>query len=190
MKTASAGWERVQKRWVMNTELQLVRRAKQGDAEAFAELYRNIYQNLYRFALYTLNEPADAEDAVGDAVADAWMTIGKLRADEAFRGWMFRILSNKCKRKRKEYVGRPLAWNEEIGEKPGEDKLAENYVLRSAFGELEKEDRMIISMHVFGGYTSREISEITGMNANTVRSRESRALKKLAGKLEESEVFS
>ena len=67
--------------------------------------------------------------------------------------------------------------------------MVENYHLRRVFGELDEEDRMIIGMHVFGGYTSREISEITGMNANTVRSRESRALKKMAEKLKGQEVL-
>lgn len=168
----------------MDTKLQLVRRAKQGDAEAFAELYKNIYQNLYRFALYMLGNPADAEDVVSDAVTDAWVTIGKLRSEEAFEGWVFRILSNKCRRKRKEYVNKPIEWKEEIGDLAEEDDLAENYHLRKVFGELDDEDRMIIGMHVFGGYTSKEISEMTGINANTVRSRESRALKKMAEKLE------
>lgn len=173
----------------MNTKLQLVREAKQGDAQAFAELYRNIYQNLYRFALYMLGNPADAEDVVSDAVMDAWVTIGKLRSEEAFDGWVFRILSNKCRRKRKEYLNKPLEWKEEIGEVSGADDLVENFHLRRIFGELDDDDRMIIGMHVFGGYTSREISEITGMNANTVRSRESRALKKMAEKLEGREVL-
>ena len=178
----------MQKRWEMNTKLQLVKEAKQGDAQAFAELYRNIYQNLYRFALYMLGNPADAEDVVSDAVMDAWVTIGKLRSEEAFDGWVFRILSNKCRRKRKEYLNKPLEWKEEIGEVSGADDLVENFHLRRIFGELDDDDRMIIGMHVFGGYTSREISEITGMNANTVRSRESRALKKMAEKLEGQEV--
>ena len=96
----------------MNTKLQLVRAAKQGDTQAFAELYRDIYQNLYRFALYMLGNPADADDVVSDAVMDAWMTIGKLRSEEAFDGWVFRILSNKCKRKRNEYLNKPLEWKE------------------------------------------------------------------------------
>lgn len=173
----------------MNTKLQLVRAAKQGDAQAFAELYRDIYQNLYRFALYMLGNPADAEDMVSDAVMDAWVTIGKLRKEEAFDGWVFRILSNKCRRKRKEYLNKPLEWKAEIGDVSGADDLVENYHLRRIFGELDEEDRMIIGMHVFGGYTSREISEMTGMNANTVRSRESRALKKMAEKLEGREVL-
>lgn len=172
----------------METKLQLVRRAKEGDAEAFAALYQNMYQNLYRFALYMLGNPADAEDAVGDAVADAWVTMKKLRDDSAFEGWVFRILSNKCRRKRREYVDRPLEWKEEIGDLAGEDDLAENCHLRIVFGELADEDRMIIGLHVFGGYTSREIAEMTGMNANTVRSRESRALKNMAERLKEREV--
>lgn len=172
----------------METKLQLVRRAQRGDAEAFADLYRDIYQNLYRFALYMLGNPADAEDVVSDAVTDAWVTIGKLRNEEAFDGWVFRILSNKCKRKRKEYVNKPLEWKEEIGDMAGADDLAENLHLRRVFGELSDEERMIVSMRVFGGYTSREISEMTGMNANTVRSKESRALKKMAEKLEVQEV--
>lgn len=179
----------MQKRWDMEKKLQLVKQAKQGSAEAFAELYREIYQNLYRFALYMLGNPADAEDAVSDTVADAWVTIGKLRSEEAFEGWVFRILSNKCRRKRKEYVNKPVEWKEEIGDISGADDMVENYHLRRVFGELDEEDRMIIGMHVFGGYTSREISEITGMNANTVRSRESRALKKMAGKLKGQEVL-
>lgn len=176
-------------RCAMNTKLQLVRRAKGGDADAFAELYGSIYKNLYRFALYMLGNPADAEDAVSDAVTDAWVTIGKLRNEEAFDGWVFRILSNKCKRKRKEYVNKPLEWSEEIGEMDRAEDLVENYHLRKTFGELDEEDRLIISLHVFGGYTSREIAEITGINANTVRSRESRALKKMAEKLEGREAF-
>lgn len=172
----------------MDTKLQLVRRAQRGDAEAFAALYREIYQNLYRFALYMLGNPADAEDVVSDAVTDAWMTIGKLRSEEAFEGWVFRILSNKCRRKRKEYVNKPLEWKEELGDAAGADDLAENLHLRRVFGELDDEERMVVGMHVFGGYTSREISEMTGMNANTVRSKESRALKKMAEKLEVQEV--
>lgn len=42
-------------------------------------------------------------------------------------------------------------------------------------------------MHVFAGYSSREIAGILHMNANTVRSKESRALKKLLEQLSDSD---
>lgn len=72
----------------MELQKELVWRARQGDAKAFAELYRGIYQDLYRFALYTLKHSQDAEDAVGDAVMDAWKGIRKLKNEEAFRSWI------------------------------------------------------------------------------------------------------
>ena len=55
--------------------------------------------------------------------------------------------------------------------------------VRTAFARLDDEERLILSMNLFGGYTSREIGEALGMNDNTVRSRQKRALEKMAGYL-------
>ena len=72
--------------------------------EVFAAYYEKVYRELYYFALHTLKNPQDAEDAVSEAVADAFATVEKLREQEKFRVWIFQILSNKCKRKLKEYT--------------------------------------------------------------------------------------
>ena len=69
----------------MKNDMKLVRRAKRGDVDAFAELYAGIYKDMYRFALYTLRNTSDAEDAVSDAVTDAFASIRKLRSEEAFK---------------------------------------------------------------------------------------------------------
>ena len=44
---------------------------------------------------------------------------------------------------------------------------------------LSEEERLIVSLTVFGGYDSGEIAEILHLNRNTVRSKHSRALAKL-----------
>ena len=72
----------------------LVKRAKRGDTAAFAELYGTIYKRLYRFALYTLGNTQDAEDVVSAAVMEAFENIGKLRKEDAFSAWMYRIVAN------------------------------------------------------------------------------------------------
>lgn len=77
----------------------LVKRAKRGDTAAFAELYGTIYKRLYRFALYTLGNTQDAEDVVSAAVMEAFENIGKLRKEDAFSAWMYRIVANMCKQK-------------------------------------------------------------------------------------------
>ena len=60
---------------------------------------------------------------------------------------------------------------------------AELLQVRMLFWELQPLDRMIIAMHLFAGYTGREIAGLLHMNENTVRSRESRALKNMRDKL-------
>ncbi len=164
----------------MENYLQLVKRAKKGDTEAFAVLYETVYQDMYRFALYTLKHPEDAKDAVSDAVTDAFASIRKLRTEEAFRAWIFRILSNKCRQKRKEYTNQAQELTDDILNRAGAGDEAEHAVLRSLFYELSEEERLIVSMHMFGGYTSREMAELLHMNENTLRSKESRAIKRLA----------
>ena len=169
----------------MEQELMLVKRAKRGDVNAFAELYEGIYENMYRFALYTLRNTADAEDVVSEAVTDAFISVRRLRREEAFRSWMFRILSNKCKDKLREYGKRPIELEDASVEAQGTCSTEDGAIVRKLFFELADEERLIIGMHLFCGYKSREIAEILHMNENTVRSKESRGLKKLEGKLQD-----
>lgn len=167
----------------MENYLNLVKRAKQGDTEAFATLYEEIYENMYRFALYTLRHTADAEDVVSETVMDAFASIGKLRSEEAFKSWIFQILSNKCKDKLREYSKKTYELDETITETQAVTGPEDSAIVRRSFFELPHEERIIIGMHLFCGYKSREIAEILHMNENTVRSKESRGLKKLARNL-------
>lgn len=167
----------------------MVKRAKRGDIDAFGELYGQIYKKLYAFALYTLGRPADAEDAVSEAVTDAFETIGLLKKEESFASWMYRIVSNKCRQRMREYYRQGDELTEEllVSETSLEDcwtDTREEYIeVRRAFLELSDEERRIIGLHVFFGYRTREIAEFMDMNENTVRSKESRALKKLGYRL-------
>lgn len=187
---------------VMKEEQFLVKRAKRGDVDAFAELYEQIYEKLYRFALYTLKNTQDAEDVVSDTVADAFAAIRKLKKEEAFSAWIYRILANKCNRKLREYyirrqeVSEGITENSEKGDPPAAIPCAaeiteaewgnsreEHMDVRKTFFELSDEERMIVGMHLFLGYTTKEVSVFMQMNENTVRSKESRAIRKMGSKL-------
>lgn len=171
----------------MENYLHLVKRAKRGDAEAFAELYAEIYENMYRFALYTLRNTADAEDVVSDAVTDAFASIRTLRSAEAFQSWMYQILLHKCKDKLREYAKKTVELEDYMLEEQQADhpplEETEALYVRKLFFELPDEERLIIGMHLFCGYKSREIAGLLQMNENTVRSKESRGLKKMAGRM-------
>ena len=176
-------------------ELELVRRAKQGGADAadaFAKLYEMICKDLYRTALYTLGNAADAENIVSDTVLDAYAGIGKLREETAFRAWIFRILSNKLKRQLAEYAARreklspaPVEeYAESLGkEEEGLQKAELQDEILFAFQVLSEEERQIVTMTVYGAKDSGEIASLLGLNRNTVRSKYSRALGKLRERL-------
>lgn len=166
-----------------NLEMLLVKQAKKGDTKAFAELYEQVYIDLYRFALYTMRHPEDAEDAVSETVISAYENISGLKKDEAFRVWIFKILVNICRKKfrqKNEKKEEPILNETEQSENPD---YAEAYDVREAFAGLTDEEREIVGLTVFGGYTSAELEKMLGINANTIRSKRSRALAKLAQKL-------
>ncbi|MBS5062867.1 MAG: RNA polymerase sigma factor [Hungatella hathewayi] len=151
----------------------------------FEENYRQVYRDLYRFALYTLGNPQDAEDVVSDAVVDAYQSYGKLRNQEAFRAWIFKILTAKCKRKLKEYVNKTVELEESgLAREDREWTVEESQDVRDAFFTLSEEERLIISMSVFGGYNSREIGKSLLIRDTTVRSKLSRAFDKMQKVLE------
>ncbi len=159
----------------------LVKRACNHDTDAFAQLYETIYKDLYRFALYTLGDPADAEDVVSDTVTDAFATIHKLRTAAAFRGWIFRILTNKCKIRLKSYTKRPLELDTDI--QMPDRNYAEIQDVRNAFARLNERERLILSLTVFAGYSNEEAASLLQLKAGTLRSIKSRAMDKLESEL-------
>lgn len=151
--------------------------AVKGDCDAFARLYAAVYKELYAFALYSLHSEADAQDAVSDAVIDAFNGIKRLRDESAFKAWFFKILSAKIKRKQKEYANMPQYVKD--------DKAAvctefERIELESAMQILGDEERLVLTLSAIGGYKSKEIAKMCKMKDATVRSKISRAKHKLA----------
>lgn len=158
------------------SERALIRKSRHGDVQAFGTLYRRIYKDLYRFALYTMRQPQDAEDAVSETIVAAYENLHKLKKEESFRSWIFTILMNQC-RKHFRQEGRTGELTEEIAAQ--ETDHAENCDVRAAFMQLSEEDRMIVACSVLGGYPSEEIGGMMEMNPATVRSRKARALEKM-----------
>ena len=152
------------------------------DAKTFAQLYQTVYRDLYRFALCIMRHPQDAEDAVSEAVISAYQNVGKLRKQEAFKSWIFTILTNVCKKKLRSSAGQ---------EKPLEEHEYAQHTdmglpldVKKAFFILSEEERLIVALSVFGGYNSKEIGRMYSLNANTVRSKRKRALEKMGCLLE------
>ena len=148
-----------------------------GQMKRFLELYETVYKDMYRLACYYLGNTADAEDAVHDAALLACENFGKLRSEESFRAWIFKILVNRCRSfQRKDKRREALPEGRETGYEPSMSSKTE---MQELLLGLSEEERMIVVLSVFGGYKGKEIAHILGRNHSTIRSKYRRALKKL-----------
>ena len=154
----------------------------------FVERYEKIYPRMYRTAYYYMRNRQEAEDAVADTALIAYEKWEQLREEEKFEFWIMKILVNRCKKKMRTWFRKECT----IEEIPGflEQELAKNpdlassVAVKQAFWELKDEERFIVALSVFGGYTSEEIAGILNKNHSTVRSKYRRALQKMRQKLE------
>ena len=179
--------------WVVNIlialDTELVRSAKAGDQDSFTQLYEQVSSELYKVALCTVGSAFDAEDVVSDTFLEAYKGIRGLRDESSFRPWIMRILYIRCKRKIKEIIelkaGRDL---DEFFDLPSGDVQVEELVeqrtdIGKALATLSQEERLVVTLSVLEGYTTKEIAYILGHPHGTVSSKLHRTLAKLRKQL-------
>ena len=77
-------------------DMMLIKKAINGDEQAF-ELLLSQYQNkIYSIALRTLGNEHDALDATQDALIRIYKNIGKFKGNSSFSTWVYRITVNVC----------------------------------------------------------------------------------------------
>ena len=159
----------------------LVVQAKEKDAEAFGELYSFYAKDMYRFALYYTGQAHLAEDAVSDAVLNAFQNIQNLKKNSSFKPWLFSILFNCCKRAQKE---KALALQRvELSVASGlsveEYEKSDAADVKRLLSALDEDEREVLLLSFLGGYSSEEIGEMLSMRPGSVRSKKARSVKKL-----------
>lgn len=77
-----------------NRDVQLVLRAKGGDADAFGELVRSHQRRAVSLAYRLLGNSSDAADVAQDAFVRAYKSLGQLDDPARFSAWFLRTVSN------------------------------------------------------------------------------------------------
>ena len=166
-------------------EATLLVRAQEGDARAFEELARRHQAALFRTAVRVMGDAAEAEDALQEALLDAWRRIGRFRGDAAFSTWMYRIVTHRCLgmlRRRRPVPVEGIEAPAPARESP--ERAAESgagmAALRGALAALPGEQRACWVLREMEGLSYAEISTITGATEDAVRGRIHRARTRLA----------
>ena len=171
----------------MTDELRYVAQAKQGDADAFAQLVTAYETSVYRLALRMCGNAHDAEEAAQEAFVSAWKGLPAFRGESKFSSWLYQLTTNACldllRREKRHRAAVPLDEQAELSSEDTPQRAAENAELRdtlqAALQELSDDHRQIFLLRQMRQLSYDEIGALLGLEAGTVKSRLSRAKKQL-----------
>ncbi len=170
---------------------------RRRDLKAFEGIIRPYLDDLYRMAFHLTGNRDDAEDLVQETCVRAFQGFHRLKAEEAIKAWLFRILARAFyDRLRQKSPGVPL---EEEGGRPGggvpegcptppgpEQELLQReleIVVREAIDHLPPDFRMVILLADIEGFSYKEIARLLSIPIGTVMSRLNRGRAILRRKL-------
>ena len=156
--------------------------------KAFDQLVRKYQSPVRRFFLnQTLGDEQLSDDLAQETFIKAYMNITKFRGISSFSTWLMRIAYNVFYdevRSRKQ--------TEDIDDSPavrhasasGDSNLKMD--IYKALALLKSEERTCITMQLIDGYPIDQISKITGIAENTVKSHLKRGKDKMANYLKQN----
>lgn len=164
----------------VDTTSELVRRAQQGDREAFGSLYREHHASIYRLARFYMD--GGAEDCVAETFLRAWKGLPRYKDTGApFVSWLYgiarHVVRDELRRKNRTEPRDVLP--EATFEGNSDDRL----VLASSIARLPDEQRRVIEMKYVLGMKNPEVADILGKSIGAVNALQWRALKSLKDNL-------
>ncbi len=167
-------------------EVALVRRAKDGDAQAFADLYESHLNQVFRYFYYRLGQREDAEDLTEQTFLKAWQAIGGYDYRGApFAAWIFRIAHNLLvDHRRRRSPAEKLDDDLEVADdSAGPEEVAaqrlEAQELGQALRQLSDVEQSVVTLRFIHGLEHRTVARIVGKSEVATRSIQSRALGRL-----------
>ena len=131
-------------------------------AGEFERIFKEFYKPLCLFALRFTEKTEDAEDVVQQVFADVWDKNSHDMVIANFKSYLYQAVRN-----------RSLTLIAQSSD------MLQTTECIADIEDLSEEEQILVGLSVFGGYCSQEIGEMMRLNPNTVRSKRSRALKKM-----------
>lgn len=146
------------------------------------EFIRCGQEDFYRLAYSYVKNKDSALDIVQEAIVKALKSVNSLRKPENIKAWFYRILINESMNYFRKNKSICFVENFEGLEIPSmEVDRAEILDLYHSIDRLDPKTKTVIILRFFEDMSLKEISDVTGDNLNTVKTRLYRALEKLKG---------
>lgn len=151
-----------------------------------ADLYEEYYDKIARYVYVHIGNKEEAEDIAGEVFLKALSSLKSYREQGIpMQGWLFRIAHNLTV----DYLRRidrrgtvPIDSVVLVGDDNPVDTAEKNIEFEratQAMKQLTTEQREVVSLRFFGGFTSKEVGGILGKNDGAVREMQRAAIEKL-----------
>jgi RNA polymerase sigma-70 factor, ECF subfamily len=166
----------------LESDLHIVKRAQEGDAEAFSTLFHAHKARIHSVCLRMTNNTAEAEDLTQDAFLQVFRKLATFRGDSALSTWLYRIAVNTVLMHFRKKALRQISLDEpfsqdaktvrrEYGSR--DDRLTgcvDRIALARAIKELPDGYRTIFLLHEVEGYEHQEIAELLDCSVGNSKS--------------------
>mgnify|MGYP002403078629 CR=1 FL=1 len=167
----------------------LVTRALDGDNEAFSDIVAQYSALMLRTAYMIVGDRDVAEDAVQDALIQAWNHLPSLRESGALRPWLMRIVVNQCISFKRRLARSTAFILQSISEQETnlnaqvaddyKGRMERGWDLAQAIEDLPSKQRAVIVLHYYHGMTLPEMARTLQISENTLKKRIQAALANL-----------
>jgi RNA polymerase sigma factor (sigma-70 family) len=165
-------------------------RVRDGDPDAFGELFDGYTRAVYSLAYRLTGNRTEAEEIVSLTFLEAWRLHDRVEPDgESLRPWLLgitvNVVRNFTRAARRHQAA--MARVPDLGVVPDFadevvtrlDDVARLDAVRAAFGRLRTDDQDVVALCVWSGLDYESAAAALGIPVGTVRSRLSRARRKL-----------
>lgn len=176
---------------------QLMYRVAMAEKEALEALYTRYSSSVYSLAMFMLKQEALAEEVTQDIFLNIWTKASSYKAERGEpKSWIMSVAHHRIvdvirSRRRTQNVTDPGAYDRlEMLPSSGisteeevERRIEREYILE-ALDTLPPEQRQVIMLAYFEGYSQSEMAKILNQPLGTVKTRVRLAMKKLRAALE------
>lgn len=166
---------------------ELIRRIAAKDRGAFETLYQRYVPRLHRYLSRQIQSPELTEEVLDDVMLVVWQSAERYNHTSRVSTWIFGIAHHKALKARARVAtrpaGTPLSDEEAAGGEGPEDVTMRgelDRLLARGLAELSPEQRAVVELTFYHGWSYREIAEITRAPVNTVKTRMFHARRRLA----------
>jgi RNA polymerase sigma factor (sigma-70 family) len=180
------------------TDEQLISAICKGEEFAIEILYERYHRYVYSLAYRILSDPVASEDIVQDAFLSIWRKASSYQMQNgSVQSWVQAIVRHRAIDKIRAAVHRDSQWtplqDDNEQDPPSEQpdvweqawQSEQHRIIREVLDQIPTEQRMVIELAYFGGFTHAEISEQCHIPLGTVKGRMRLGLQKMKSLLAE-----